>query len=113
MYSVHRKGSIVYRVPDFVCCLMNWGHLPPPPQASVGEQYCSYVQEVERQRGGGSHFARERGSQIIRQYSNYGTFYTMLTLQCTFILSLPNILETHTFCCRLHGFAPVIPSTYI
>ncbi len=120
VYSVHRQGNIVYRLPDFLCCHMNWGHRPPSP-ASECRRAILYIRTGSRKtERGGSHFARERGSHIIRQYSNYGTLYTMLTLQCTSILSLPhteNILKTHTFCCRLitwlHAFVPVIPSTYI
>ncbi len=29
-----RKVSIVYRIPEFLCCRMIWGHPPPPQQAS-------------------------------------------------------------------------------
>jgi hypothetical protein len=48
----NRKGSIVYRVPDFLCCL-SYDLVPPPSQGSVGE--------LHMEGGGGSHFARERG----------------------------------------------------
>ncbi len=57
-YILSRKVSIVYRVPEFLCCCMVRDHPSPPLQVSVGELNLS-VQAVERQ--GGSHFPQERG----------------------------------------------------
>ncbi len=49
---------------------MIWGHSPPPPQASVGELY---IQVVERQIGGGSHFVREMGWDGLKSYDSSET----------------------------------------
>ncbi len=93
VYSVHRKVSIVYRVPDFLCCYMNWGHQPPPPppQANVGELYCTlYIQGVERQRGGGAISHGKGGSQIIRVYDSTETM--VLFMQCSLYSVHPSYL---------------------
>jgi hypothetical protein len=44
-----RTVDIAYRVPEFLCCRLIWGHPPLPPQANVG---VLYIQGAERQRGG-------------------------------------------------------------
>jgi hypothetical protein len=76
---------IVYRLPEFLCCRMIWGH--PPLQASVGELY---IKGVERQRGGGGAifaiFTWERECGPVRDPNHttaqklwYSTYYTPFT----------------------------------
>jgi hypothetical protein len=58
--------DIEYCVPEFLCCRMNWGQRPPPPQACVGELY---FQGLKRQSGGAiSHGKGGGGTQGIRQH---------------------------------------------
>jgi hypothetical protein len=43
-YILSRKVSIVYRVPEFLCCCMVWDHPSPPLQVSVRELNLQYRQ---------------------------------------------------------------------
>jgi hypothetical protein len=77
-HSLGRKVSIVYRVPEFLCCRMICILPPSPTKVSVGEPY---IQGKERQRGGGLaifHGKGKGGTQIIRQHRDCGTLCNIL-----------------------------------
>jgi hypothetical protein len=64
-----RKVRIVYRLPEFLCCRVNWDHPPPPPQASVGELYV----HKDRDGGNGTKIKAEsiRDTSIMKKSSCY------------------------------------------